>query len=160
MVEKQHQHLPSFQNYFIDELINYYQYDSLPRQYLDGYEQQMLGRSNAAKSDLTKVYRQTESVLPIVSAILTLASSLRHMQAKLCTVSRNFCQELRSSLAKEFLRLDSSNLEQQIGSFSVIPEDLKNLTISSSNYTFSFPSFNDLQFSVYEPSNQSLHKVM
>lgn len=160
VVEKQHQRLPSFQNFFIDELINYNKHLSLPRQYLDGYEQQMLGRSNAAKSDLTKVFRQTESVLPTVSAILTLASSLRQMQRKLCKVSSNFCQELKSSLANEFLRLDSSNLEQDIGSFSVIPEDLKNLTISNSSYTFSFPSFNDLQFSVFEPSNQSLHKVM
>lgn len=159
MVEKQHRSLPSFQSYFINELKHYNMYTSLPRQYLEGYKQEMFGGSSASDSDLTKVYRQSESVLPTVSAILTLASSLRQMQKRLCTVSSNFCKELKSSLADDFLRLDSSNLEQEIGDFSLIPEDLNNLTISNSSNTFSFPSFNDLQFSLFEPSDQTYQKL-
>ncbi|XP_061187830.1 uncharacterized protein LOC133195878 [Saccostrea echinata] len=160
-VEKQHRSLTSFKNFFVDELLNSNKYDQLPKPYLDQYESKMLGPSSGNKNDLIEVFRQTGSVLPTVTAIMMFATSLRKMQKELCSIQSNlqFCPELRSNLTNESLRLDPSSFEHEIQSSNVIPDELKNLTITNDSFLYSFQSLQDLQFSLFDSSDATLRKL-
>ncbi|XP_062589371.1 uncharacterized protein LOC134251025 [Saccostrea cucullata] len=160
LVEKQHRSLTSFKNFFVDELVNSNKYNQLPKPYLDQYELQMLGPNGGNKNDLSAVYRQPGSVLPTVTAIMMFASSLRKMQRELCSTQSNlqFCPELRSNLTNEFLRLDTSSFED-IENSNVIPDELKNLTLTNDSFAFSFQSLHDLKFSLFDSSGATLQKL-